>query len=218
MPRSTSAELLDTHGYRDLDELHENLRDMARYDRWLGVFDEMLQFARLAEARTALDVGVGSGTFIAHARNRAPHVAWTALDLSRDVLRISRECAHDATHVQAQAQQLPFADSSFDVVTCANTLHHLDERGAVTLLQECARVARQRVVILDLARGWLTHAGAVLLTHLTSRNRLTRADGVHSAQRAYTADEARALVQTAGLTGATIQQRTPFRFVIRVET
>ena len=211
MPRSFSAELLDGRAYRDLNELRGNLRDMARYDRWLGVFDEVLALVDLTRTRTTLDVGIGSGEFIALAQTRAPHVVWTALDLSLDVLHIAQ--AHtQSPKVQARAQMLPFADASFDVVTCANTLHHLNESDAMLLLRECARVARQRVVVLDLARHPLTTTGAWLLTRLTSRNHLTRADGVQSARRAYTAAEARTLAHAAGLTGAIVRQSVPVRY------
>jgi len=212
--RASRAEMLDTHGYHSLSELGENLDDMARLDRWLGAFDDLVRLARLHEVRTALDVGVGSGAFIAYARLFAPQVAWTALDVSRDVLTISRVCTGETARVQARAQQLPFANAAFDLVTCAHTLHHQDETGARLLLRECARVASRRIVILDLARSQLTYVGARILTRLISRNRLTRSDGPQSALNAYTAPEALALARSAGLAGATIFQPWPFRFAL----
>ncbi len=212
MPRSLKPELLDDRAYENLNELRDNLRDMARYNRWLGMFDDVLRLAHLQTARTALDVGVGSGEFIALAHTRAPHVRWVALDLSHDVLHIAREHVH-TPQVQGRAQHLPFADGSFDVVTCANTLHHLGERDAGLLVQECARVGRH-VVIADLARNRFMLAGAWLLTRLTSRNRLTRADGVQSVRRAFTAEEALELAQTSGLRGVVVQQRSLFRYAM----
>ncbi len=212
MPRSSGTELLDDHAYHDLNELRANLRDMARYDRWMGMFDDVLRAAHLQTARTALDVGVGSGEFIALAQARAPQVRWVAFDLSRDVLRIAREHTH-APQVQGRAQHLPFADGSFDVVTCANTLHHLGERDAMLLVQECARVGR-RVVIADLARNRCMLTGAWLLTRLTSSNRLTRADGVQSVRRAFTAEEALALAQKSGLHTIVVEKRLLFRYVM----
>ncbi len=154
----------------------------------------------------------GSGGFIALAQTRAPQVRWVALDLSPDVLQITHEYTN-APRVQARAQHLPFADGSFDVVTCSNTLHHVSESDAVLLLQECARVG-QHVVVADVVRNRFMLWGAWLLTRLTTRNRLTRADGLHSVRRSFTVDEAVKLVQASGMQGAVVQQRLPFRLTV----
>jgi ubiquinone/menaquinone biosynthesis C-methylase UbiE len=42
--------------------------------------------------------------------------------------------------VQAAPPHLPFADASFDVVTCAYVLHELDDDAFLALLQEVRRV------------------------------------------------------------------------------
>jgi len=64
--------------------------------------------------------------------------------------------------------------------------------------RECRRAARACVVLVDLSRSRLALAAAWLLTRLTSRNRLTRSDGVLSVRRAYTVAEAAELAQQAG--------------------
>ena len=45
------------------------------------------------------------------------------------------------------ASRLPFADDSFDAVYAVSVLHHT--RHAAWVLQECLRVARERLVILE---------------------------------------------------------------------
>jgi ubiquinone/menaquinone biosynthesis C-methylase UbiE len=216
-PRSTSPELLDAPDRRDPTELAHNLRDMSRYDRWLGVYDLTLKLAVEALAPNTmwigLDIGVGSAGFIHLAAQRAS-MRWVGLDLAADVLHIARGSAADAAWLCANATRLPLADQSVDVVVCVHTLHHLDEPLAVALLGECARVARRRVVALDLARGYLALTGAWLLTRITSRNRMTLADGVQSARRAYTPDEASALAARAGLSAARIARHGPAHFSI----
>jgi ubiquinone/menaquinone biosynthesis C-methylase UbiE len=212
MARSTQRELLDGGGQRDLDELRGNLRDMARYDRWLGAFGLLLRLAHRApgDPVTGLDVGVGSAAFLSYARDRSA-MRWAGLDVSGDVLRVAREAGAGAL-VCATGLCLPFADASIDVVTCAHTLHHLDPDDAAALLRECARAARRRVVVIDLARGPLTTSGAWLLTRLTSRNRMTREDGVLSARRAYAPREINVLAESAGLNGATVARHGPARW------
>jgi ubiquinone/menaquinone biosynthesis C-methylase UbiE len=218
-PRSTSPELLDASGLRDRTELAHNLHDMSRYDRWLGVYDLTFKLAveslapNEGEVRVGLDVGVGAAGFVRYAAQRAP-MRWVGLDLATDVLHIARGSAADADWLCATATRLPLADRSVDVVACVHTLHHLDEPQAVALLVECARVARRRVVVFDLTRGYVTLAGAWLLTRATSRNRMTLADGVQSARRAYTLDEASALAVRAGLSTARIARHGPAHYSI----
>lgn len=215
MRRSTEPELLDAPA-RDTATLRGNLRDMARYDRRLCTFSLALRLATqdLQNATTALDVGMGNGAFMQNASERST-LHWTGVDVSPAVIAIARETGN-AQMIAAQGQRLPFADKCFDVVVCANTLHHLDERDAVMLLRECARVARQRVVIVDLARSRHTLLGAWLLTRLTSRNAMTLADGVQSVRRAWTPAEASALVAQAGLSHARVRRHGPFHFSISI--
>lgn len=215
--RSPASELLDECAYRDLDELRGNLRDMARYDRWLGVSALALQLATASlsptsAACTGLDVGCGSGDFVAYAEQHFSAVRWLGLDVSRDVLRIARQDHPGFGGICAQGTRLPFADAGVDVVTCIHLLHHFDPPDAIALLREFARVAQLRVVCLDLTRRAGTLIGAWLLTRLTSRNRLTRADGVQSARRAYTPDEAADLARRAGWTNFDVRAHGPFRY------
>jgi SAM-dependent methyltransferase len=62
-----------------------------------------------------------------------------------------------APAVQARAEGLPFADRSFDAVMGVLTIHHWADRASG--LEECARVARQRVVLLT----WDAHADSFWL-------------------------------------------------------
>jgi ubiquinone/menaquinone biosynthesis C-methylase UbiE len=211
-------------------ELGGNLRDMARYDRWLGVYDCAFRLAMeglsYGTPVRGLDVGMGAGDFIQYMVRRTGG-CWIGLDRSWSVLNpfihsVSAESvsALDGARVQAEGECLPFANYSFDIVTCIHTLHHLDPQRAIALLRECARAAKIRVVVIDLARSYVTLAGAWLLTHLTSRNRMTRADGVQSVRRAYTGHEARALAQSAGLAGARlcVRKHGPTRFSMTWQT
>ncbi len=193
MRRAQASELLDARGFASLDELRDNLHDMGRFARALGVFDLTLRLATQGapQAQLALDVGCGDGAFM---RFAGAALRWVGADLSREVLR----CARGAL-VQADGLHLPFASRSVDVATCVHVLHHLDPPQARALLREIARVARWRWVCVDLQRSYRAWIGAWLVSRLASRNRLTRHDGPLSARRAYTLAEARALVEEADL-------------------
>jgi 2-polyprenyl-3-methyl-5-hydroxy-6-metoxy-1,4-benzoquinol methylase len=104
----------------------------------------------------------------------------------------------------------------YDVIMCSLFLHHLDDEQAVDLLRRMKEAARL-VLVNDLRRG----LGGLLLAHLACRL-LTRSDVVHvdgprSVRAAFTIAEARTLAERAGLTGAVIRRRWPFRFLLTWE-
>lgn len=86
-------------------------------------------------ARTALDVGSGGG-----------HVARRLRGAGLQVVTVDPAPGMQAD-VLAPAEHLPFADGSFDVVACRVAAHHLTDVAAG--LREMARVARDRVLVVD---------------------------------------------------------------------
>ncbi|WZO97777.1 class I SAM-dependent methyltransferase [Isosphaeraceae bacterium EP7] len=75
-----------------------------------------------------LDVGCGTGIFAERVRAALPNAQVWGMDLVRGMLskgaeRWSRLSA-DVQPVQGDSENLPFADGSFDAVTCANSFHH----------------------------------------------------------------------------------------------
>jgi SAM-dependent methyltransferase len=97
--------------------------------------DDLEQLVSWAEGETALDVATGGG----HTANRLREAGFrvTTLDpapgMKADVL--------------ARAEEIPFADASFDVVTCRIAPHHFEDVEAA--VREMARVARRLVLIED---------------------------------------------------------------------
>jgi SAM-dependent methyltransferase len=83
----------------------------------------------------ALDVATGGG-----------HVARRLREAGCEVVTVDPAPGMQAT-VLARAEDLPFADGSFDVVACRIAPHHFEDvRAAV---REMARVTRDRVVVED---------------------------------------------------------------------
>jgi ubiquinone/menaquinone biosynthesis C-methylase UbiE len=99
----------------------------------------------------------------------------------------------------ADGRALPYPDAAFDIAHASLVLHHLEPPDALTLLRELARVARRGIVVNDLSRQRITLLGAWLLTRAFTRNRYSRHDAPLSARRAYTLEEAQALLTEAGL-------------------
>ncbi|MCC6653049.1 MAG: class I SAM-dependent methyltransferase [Candidatus Eisenbacteria bacterium] len=94
--------------------------------------------AAMGNVRTVLNVGAGAGSYEPSDR----HVV--ALEPSR--VMIAQRAPGAAPAVQGVAEALPFANRAFDAALAVLTLHHWADR--VRGLAECARVARERVVLL----------------------------------------------------------------------
>ena len=200
----------------DLDELADNLRDMRRANRLLGGARlSRLALARLVDGRigdgplTMVDVGSGGVdipmALMADAARKGRALAVTAIDVRPEVLEAARRARPAIDRVPglelvaADGRTLPYADEAFHVAHTSMVVHHLDPRGAVDLLREMSRVARDGVVVNDLIRGRHAFAWAWLFTRATTRNRLTRHDAPLSVRRAYSRDELLDLVEDAGL-------------------
>jgi ubiquinone/menaquinone biosynthesis C-methylase UbiE len=93
--------------------------------------------------RSILDVGSGAGQIAGHLLEFADHNAQiTCTDLSHEMLRRARNRLKSPrpAFVVADVTSLPFADGSFDGITCGYVLEHVPEpeKG----LSEMARVLR----------------------------------------------------------------------------
>ena len=92
----------------------------------------------LGSARTVLNVGAGAGSYEPAGREV------TALEPSIEMIRQRPPAA--APVVRGRAEELPFADSSFDASTAILTVHHW--RDQAKGLSEMRRVTQGPVVIL----------------------------------------------------------------------
>ena len=82
----------------------------------------------------------------------------TGTDISERSVKRARERAEKygfkAKFAVGDAENLPFADRSFDVVAVHDGLHHLPN--PLQAVREMCRVARRAVIIMEPARSWLT--------------------------------------------------------------
>ncbi len=95
--------------------------------------------------RSILDVGSGAGQIAKHLLTYAdPDAQITCVDLSHRMLRRARNRlkSNRPSFVAADLSCLPFADNSFDGVTCGYVLEHLPDPRAG--LSEMARVLRRK--------------------------------------------------------------------------
>lgn len=113
--------------------------------------ERLVAAAGLQAGQALLDVGCGTGVVARFAAARLGEGATiTALDRSPRMLEIAREvAARDRLSIdwhEGRAEQLPFADASFDRVLCQFALVYFDDRAQA--LRECARVLRPRGLLV----------------------------------------------------------------------
>ncbi len=94
--------------------------------------------AALGDARSVLNVGAGSGSYEPADRY--------VVAVEPSAVMIAQRPPSAAPAVRARAEALPFPDRSYDAAMAVLTLHHWADRAGG--LAECARVARERVVLL----------------------------------------------------------------------
>lgn len=92
----------------------------------------------LGSAQTVLNVGAGTGSYEPTDR------CVTAVEPSAEMLR--QRPTSSAPAVQASAEDLPFADDSFDAVMAVLTVHHWTDK--LKGMSELRRVARGPIVLL----------------------------------------------------------------------
>lgn len=169
-----------------------------------------------------LDVATGAGDVpirLWHAARRAGvSLDIEGCDRSPQALAYARrraaETGADVRFFEWDAGSGPLS-RQYDVVACSLFLHHLDEAAAVGLLRAMAAAARQLVLVNDLRRSLIGMVFAYLGTRLLSASPVVRHDGPASVAAAFTCGEARELARRAGLSGAEVRPRWPFRFLLR---
>jgi SAM-dependent methyltransferase len=206
--RRDEPEWMDAPGL-DAAEVEHAYRVLRRVNRWFfgGVpslrreLDTFLADARVEPGSSVslLDVGSGSGDLAAFAsdwlRDRGLRPVAVALDRDPTALRLASGSGLRA--LRADALRLPLGDGSVDVAMAVKFAHHFRGEGLVRLVSELARVARRRVVVLDLRRSWLAYWGFVAWSRLFTRSRLVRHDGPVSVLRGFLPEELMALSDSA---------------------
>jgi ubiquinone/menaquinone biosynthesis C-methylase UbiE len=89
-----------------------------------------------------LDLACGAGAFLGDLALAFPRARLFGLDLSPAYLAAARAAAPRAAFVQAKAEQLPFADASFDALSCVYLFHELPPKLRPVVAAEIARVLK----------------------------------------------------------------------------
>ncbi len=112
----------------------------------LDLHGACVDLAELTGDESVLDVGCGNGRYLAELHTRGHRGFACGADLSEGMLRSARPVAGDAPLLVSDAQALPFASDSFDVVLVMHMLYHVPDRAQA--IAEIRRVLRPGGVAL----------------------------------------------------------------------
>ncbi len=116
------------------------------------------------EIGKGLDIATGRGEFIAFLRNIFSNISeFTGIDTHSRILEIAKKTFSDCDFRQMNAYQLDYPDSTFELVSISNSLHHLDEP---------TRVLKEMYRVLD-------KNGLLIIREMLSDNGQTNAQKSH---------------------------------------
>lgn len=89
------------------------------------LYPHMLQAIIHIYGKDVLDLGCGTGQLMSQIISEDSSRHLTGLDLSEEMLKIAKEnLGSKATFILGDSEDLPFEDSSFDLVYCNDSFHH----------------------------------------------------------------------------------------------
>ena len=123
----------------DPDLYPEGIRaEIESYD----LFQDVVAKATLGiEARSVLELGVGTGETAERVRALHPEASWTGIDASEAMLGHARRALPDA-QLRHQRLEDPLPEGRFDLVVSALAVHHLDAGGKRELFRRVGQVLR----------------------------------------------------------------------------
>jgi SAM-dependent methyltransferase len=223
MKRSTEKEMMDLPG-NPKELLVEDLRNLRIINRYLGGYRGVMKGLKRLVRKDAmsrfslLDVGTGSAdipkVIVRWARNR--HIEARIVALEPELIT-AQEAAHQTQHwpeitvIRGDALAPPFKATSFDFVLASQMLHHFADDRIMALLKIWSKLARKAILVSDLVRDPLAYYGIRMITHLFTRNQMTRFDSPLSVRRSLTLNEWRELFREAAIGPFRVVPIFPYR-------
>lgn len=102
------------------DDNDPSVYNMCRKD-----YPDVLAEVRKEPFSDLLDAGCGTGAMLSMFREDCPDKNYTGIDLSEKMIKTAkRKKLMGVQFVSGDCENLPFAENSFDVVTCSMSFHH----------------------------------------------------------------------------------------------
>jgi len=221
MKRNVIPELLDSDSGTPA-EIAASFSDLRRINQWFGgiaTAESLVRYvASQSEARSfsLLEVAAGSGDVPRAAGERLQrHGIQIEVSLLDRAVSHLENRSNGARAIGGDALALPFADATFDLVSCCLFAHHLSPSDLLRFGNEALRVCRVAVLINDLIRHPL-HLALVYAGWPLYSSRLTQHDAPASVRAAYTAKEMHDMLSQTSTRGIVMRRHYLFRMGVVV--
>ena len=218
--RAIAEELMDADDL-DAGTYAAVVHDLARVNTLTMARRPTLAFLRKLPKKSLriLDVGYGDGDMLRR-------IATWATALGRDVDLVgidlnprSALAAHDATPPTLTinyrtGDYATLADEPWDVILSSLVAHHMAHAQLVAFIRFMDAHSKAGWFINDLHRHGFAYRGFPLLATLMRWHPIVRHDGQLSIARSYRPHEWPAILDEAGVTGAAITRKFPFRLCV----
>jgi len=114
-----------------------------------------------AQGRRLLDVACGTGRTLGQIQVAHPALKLYGLDLSPYYVQVAREALDDVAFTAENAESMPFADATFDVVTSTYLFHELPKNARRRVIAEMVRVCKPGGLIVIEDSAQLVEAGPI---------------------------------------------------------
>ncbi len=220
MKRVSIPELLDVDGGSPA-QIASALTDLRHINSWFGgVRTTRLMVESVAQRLhthqlALLEVAAGAG-FVP--QQTAKDVSQRGIELNVTLLdrawsHLSNSNGNRSQKIAGDALALPFADLSFDLVSCCLFVHHLSPEEAVSFANEALRVCRHAVLINDLVRHPM-HLAMAYASLPLYRSHITHHDAPASVRQAYSIQEMQSMLKLSSASRVEIEHRAIFRMGI----
>ena len=220
--RLQAEELMDDPAL-DAGTYHAVLGDLAKVNRVTLAYRPTLDFlARTVGHRsrfTLLDVGFGDGDMLREiarwAGARGIEARLTGVDLNAHSKTVAEAAAApDAAIRYLAGDYTDLAGQGWDCVVSSLVAHHMTHRELVAFLQFMDREAGAGWFVNDLHRHGFAYLGYPILAAIMGWHPMVRQDGQTSIARSYRPAEWPGILAEAGVEGATVRRRFPFRLCV----
>ncbi|MBF0584980.1 MAG: class I SAM-dependent methyltransferase [Magnetococcales bacterium] len=116
--------------------------------RWTPVAQALINHYQLSPTAKILDVGCGKGFLLFELMQLLPDAQVAGIDFSSYAIEHAKEEVKPFLQL-GNANQLPYADHSFDLVISLGTLHNLTNFDLFKALQEIERVGKQHKWVMQ---------------------------------------------------------------------
>ena len=106
------------------------------------VIPPITRFLRTEKATRLLDVACGTGRTLHQIARTHPSLRLWGVDLSPAYVKVAKRRVEDAAIAVENAEQMPFADGAFDIVTSTYLFHELPRNARRNVVREMHRVLR----------------------------------------------------------------------------